>query len=57
MCVHTLERKCRSCEMITIVLVRRFSTSSNQRMLWMSRLLVGSSSREDVRIAEEGLRE
>src|SRR5436853_571056 len=43
MCVQTLERKCRSCEMITIVLERALSTSSSQRMLWISRLLVGSS--------------
>ena len=44
MCVQTLERKCRSWEMITMVLERAFSTPSSQRMLLMSRLLVGSSS-------------
>ena len=44
MCVQTLFRKWRSCEMMTIVLVRSFSTSSSQRIELMSRLLVGSSS-------------
>ena len=43
MCVQTLLRKWRSCEMMTIVLERSFSTSSSQRMELMSRLLVGSS--------------
>ena len=44
MCVQTLFRKCRSCEMMTIVLERSFSTPSSQRIELMSRLLVGSSS-------------
>ena len=44
MCVQTLFRKCRSWEMITIVQLREFSSSSSQRIELMSRLLVGSSS-------------
>ena len=44
MCVHTLLRKWRSWEMMTIVLERSLSTSSSQRIELMSRLLVGSSS-------------
>ncbi len=44
MCVHTLFRKWRSWEMITIVLARSLSTPSSQRIELMSRLLVGSSS-------------
>ena len=44
MWVQTLFRKWRSWEMMIMVLSRPFSTSSNQRMVLMSRLLVGSSS-------------
>jgi hypothetical protein len=44
MCVHTWFRKWRSCEMMIIVDSRSLSTSSSQRMVLMSRLLVGSSS-------------
>jgi len=44
MCVHTLFRKCRSCEMMIMVQLRALSTSSSQRIELMSRLLVGSSS-------------
>ncbi|MNT53731.1 hypothetical protein D3C72_1908300 [compost metagenome] len=44
MCVHTEFRKCRSWEMMIIVELRSLSTSSSQRMVLMSRLLVGSSS-------------
>ena len=44
MCVQTWFRKWRSWEMMIIVELRWFSTSSSQRMVLMSRLLVGSSS-------------
>ena len=44
MCVHTLFRKWRSWEMMIMVQSRWLSTPSNQRMVLMSRLLVGSSS-------------
>ena len=44
MCVQTWFRKCRSCEMMIIVELYWFSTSSSQRIELMSRLLVGSSS-------------
>ena len=44
MCVQTLFRKWRSCEMITIVESRALMTSSSQRIVLMSRWFVGSSS-------------
>ena len=44
MCVQTLFRKCRSCEMMIMVESRAFSTPSSQRIVLMSRWLVGSSS-------------
>ena len=44
MCVQTVFRKCRSCEMMIIVHLRSLSTPSSQRIVSMSRLLVGSSS-------------
>ncbi|EXI69830.1 MAG: hypothetical protein AW08_00323 [Candidatus Accumulibacter adjunctus] len=43
MCVQTWLRKWRSCEMMTIVLLRSLITFSSQRMVPMSRLFVGSS--------------
>ncbi|MNC59982.1 hypothetical protein D3C75_1098290 [compost metagenome] len=44
MWVQTLLRKCRSWEMITMVLLRAVRMVSSQRMVLMSRWLVGSSS-------------
>ena len=44
MCVQTEFRKWRSCEMMIIVHLRSFNTPSSQRIVSMSRLLVGSSS-------------
>src|SRR3569832_1687117 len=44
LCVQTWFRKWRSCEMTTMVALLSFSTFSSQRMVLMSRLLVGSSS-------------
>jgi hypothetical protein len=44
MWVHTWFRKWRSWEMMIIVELRWLSTSSSQRIVLMSRLLVGSSS-------------
>jgi hypothetical protein len=44
MWVQTLFRKWRSWEMMIMVLLRSLSTPSSQRMVLMSRLLVGSSS-------------
>ncbi len=44
MCVHTVFKKWRSCEMMIIVHLRPTSTPSSQRIVSMSRLLVGSSS-------------
>ena len=44
MWVHTLFKKWRSCETITIVHSRWFKTPSNQRMALISKLLVGSSN-------------
>src|SRR5450830_1375653 len=44
MCVQTWFRKWRSWEMMIMVELRSLSMSSSQRMVLMSRLLVGSSS-------------
>jgi hypothetical protein len=44
MWVHTWFRKCRSWLMMTMVDSRSLRMSSSQRMVSMSRLLVGSSS-------------
>ena len=45
MWVHTWFKKCRSWLMITMVASYLLSAPSSQRIEWMSRLLVGSSSR------------
>ena len=58
MCVQTLLRKCRSCEMITIVLESRaFSTPSSQRMRVDVEVVGRLVEQQDVRVAEQRLRE
>ncbi len=57
MCVQTEFRKWRSCEMMIIVHLRSFSTPSSQRIVSMSRLLVGSSSNMMSGSANKRLRE
>ena len=57
MWVQTLFRKWRSCEMMIIVALRALSTSSSQRMVLMSRLLVGSSSSRMSGIGKQRLRQ
>ena len=57
MCVHTLFRKCRSCEMITIVLSARVQHALEPADAVDVEVVGRLVEQQDVRIAEQRLRE